>query len=63
MLPTLAQVKIMFQRLLAVINPKFESKADKTELQKYIREIKETESGIEFIDGNGKIIYKIPTMK
>ena len=53
---TFEQMQLQTQRLKSALD----TKSDEAEMKNYIRTINRAEDGLEFSDGNGTLIYKLP---
>ena len=42
---------------------KLDDKADDSATKNYVRTIRTANDGVEFLDGNNNVVYKIPIMK
>ena len=65
---TVSQNRELLLRIMSLLSDMLQSisndfDADATATKNYVRTIRTANDGVEFLDGNSNVVYKIPVMK
>ena len=66
--PTVSQNRELLLRIMSLLSDMLQSistdfETDATATKNYVRAIRTANDGVEFLDGNGTVVFKIPVME